>query len=484
MNHLDTVLIVGAGPCGLMAACELRRRGVNARVVDSASAAGVGSRAILLWPPSLDLYSSLGILPEAEKHGIALQALAFHVGSGRTLRLPLSAHNAPLIVPQQDTNRLLEDELRRLGGAVEWGVEVTAVSATDDLVTATARLADGTQTKIEADWLIAADGVHSTVREQLGVAFAGEELPFTFLLAEGTLDGDFGQDALNYYLSPSGTILIVPLPGGRVRLSAAIEPNREFTSGLAQQLLDERGPGGLQITGLTLNTTFSSHERIAETFRVGRCLLIGDAAHTHSVVGGQGLNLGFGDAHNVAWKLAGVIDGRFSPAILDSYDAERRAAAQQIIKSTGSMVRRSVVSPFENRVRAAIMSLAHRSGALARRFPPLFAGWLIHYPDALLPARQAKQPKSLPKPGTRDPRWQREPDDQDRFQLITLGPPGSPVESEAMALAASQSALLTHRRRTDQEAGFVLLRPDGFIAACGRPTDLPDVARALNALQA
>jgi 2-polyprenyl-6-methoxyphenol hydroxylase-like FAD-dependent oxidoreductase len=483
MNQRSTVLIVGAGPCGLMAACELRRRGVTATVVDSASGAGAGSRAILLWPPSLELYSSLGIRAEAEKHGVAIKALAFHLGPGKTLRLPLSPLTAPLILPQQDTNRLLEDELRRLGGTVEWGVEVTAISAADDLVTATARLADGTQTRLEADWLIAADGVRSTVREQLGVTFAGEQLPFTFMLAEGTLDGDYGQDAVNYYLSRTGSILVAPLPGGRVRLSGVIEPDREFTPGLAQQLLDERGPGGLKITDLTMNTMFSSHERIAETFRVGRCLLIGDAAHTHSVVGGQGLNLGFGDANNLAWKLAGVIDGRFSPAILDSYGAERQAAAEQIIKSTGSLIRRSVVSPLENRIRNGMLSLAHRSGMLTRRLPPMFAGWLIHYPDTLFPAPRAKPPKALPKPGTRDPHWQLEPADQDRFQLVTLGPSGSPLESEAKALAASQPALLTYRHRGDRGTGFVLLRPDGFVAACGRPADLTRVTHSLTALK-
>jgi 2-polyprenyl-6-methoxyphenol hydroxylase-like FAD-dependent oxidoreductase len=482
MNQRSTVLIVGAGPCGLMAACELRRRGVAAIVVDSSPAAGAGSRAVLIWPPTLELYTGLGIREEADKRGVAIKALAFHLETGKTLRVPLTPANAPLVLPQQDTNVLLEDELRRLGGDVQWVGEVTSVSVAGDGVTATARLADGTQTTIEADWLIAADGVHSAIREQLGVQFAGEQLPFTFLLAEGTLDGDFGADAVNYYLSRVGAILIAPLPGGRVRISGAIQPGREFTPDLAQQLLDERGPGTLKITELTMNTTFSSHERVAETFRSGRCFLIGDAAHTHSVVGGQGLNLGFGDANNLAWKLVGVINGRYSAAILDSYTVERRAAAEQIVASTGNLIRRAVVSKLENRIRNGVMSLAHAAGLLSRRLPPLFAGWLIEYPDTLFPASQAKPPKGLPKPGTRDPGWPREPDDQDRFQLVTVGPDGGPLESQARSLTQEQPALLTHRHRAGSEPGFVLLRPDGFIAAAGRPADLPGVARALQAL--
>jgi hypothetical protein len=135
-----------------------------------------------------------------------------------------------------------------------------------------------------------------------------------------------------------------------------------------------------------------------------------------------------------------------------------------------------------------MLSLAHRTGLLARRLPPMFAGWLIQYPDALFPRAVTRPPRPLPKPGTRDPRWPLEPDVRDRFQLITVGPADSALASEARALAADQPALLQHWHRADKEAGresgFVLLRPDGFVAACGHPAELTGVAQALTALKA
>ncbi|MFD0662091.1 FAD-dependent monooxygenase [Thermocatellispora tengchongensis] len=273
---------------------------------------------------------------------------------------------------------------------------------------------------------------------------------------------------------------MAPLPGGRVRVSGALPDGAAIDEGTAQRLLDERGPGGLRITGLTMNTTFTSHERIASPLRSGRCFLVGDAAHVHSVVGGQGLNLGFGDARNLAWKLAGVINGRYAPRVLDSYDPERRAAAEQTVQATGRMARQAVLSPFANRVRNALMTLGHRSGALGRRLPPLLSGWLIRYPDALIPA-PGRVPRGLPRPGARSPRWTLEPDD-DRFQLVTAGTRGGAADEQGTALAGRLHDLLLHRHRDGGGEGFVLLRPDGYVAAAGRPADLGPVATALEHL--
>lgn len=477
MNNRSTVLIVGAGPCGLMTACELRRRGVDAVIVDAAEQPGAGSRAILLWPPSLELYRDLGILEEAAKRGVQVRALSYHTGSN-PLRLPLTPHMSPLILPQEDTVELLQDELRRLGGEVERGVRVTGLTQEEDKVVVTAVRADGTELTLESEWLIAADGFRSTVRDLIGADFTGAPLPIRFLLAEGRLDGGYDPEAVTYYMSRTGVVLVAPLPGGRVRISGALPEGVEVDEDTAQRLLDERGPGGLRVTGLTMNTTFTSHERIASTLRSGRCFLVGDAAHVHSVVGGQGLNLGFADARNLAWKLAGVIQGRYVPRVLDSYDPERRAAAEQTVQATGRMARQAVLSPFANRVRNASMALAHRTGVLGKKLPPLLSGWLIRYPDALVPA-PAKVPRGLPLPGTRSPRYALEPDEADRWQLVTLG---TAAQARGAALAERLPGLLAHRHRGDGPEGFVLLRPDGYVAAAGRPEELDSVAIALEDL--
>ncbi len=150
-----------------------------------------------------------------------------------------------------------------------------------------------------------------------------------------------------------------------------------------QTLLDERGPGGLRVGQLDALRTFTSSERIALPLRRGRCFLVGDAAHTHSPVGGQGLNLGLQDVHNLAWKLAGVIHGRLTPGILDSYERERRQAAEQIVHTTHQMIRMFTLGPTAARVRNLSWRGLDATGVLRRWFVPLLAGWRIRYSGPL-----------------------------------------------------------------------------------------------------
>ena len=485
MTREHHVLVVGAGPCGLMAACELRRRGVAADVVEAAPDPQRGSRAILLWPPTLRQYRDLGILDEAERRGVSIRALTYYTDPRRAMRIPLLPEMAPLVLPQEATDELLEAELHRLGGAVERGLTLTSLEPAGDAVQIQLRRADGQTQARRAGWLIGADGVGSTTRALLGVEFAGARLPTTFLLAEGRIAGDYDPEAIHYFLHPKGVLLIAPLPGGRVRLSAPLPEGVEVTDDTAQRLLDERGPGGLRVQELAVNTTFKSQERIAARLRVGRCFLVGDAAHTHSVVGGQGLNLGFGDARNLAWKLAGAIDGRLDPAILDSYDIERRAAAEQVVRTTARMARQAVLGPVRTWMRNRMFSLAYRTGALARVLPPMLSGWSIQYPAAqnpaaLLPPRPRPRPSrragALPRVHTQSPAW---PPQSDRFELVTLGPEDAPHRAAAAALARAHDALVTHRHVVATKPGFLLLRPDGFVAASGGNADLGPLGDAI-----
>ena len=484
MTREHRVLVVGAGPCGLMAACELRRRGVAADVVEAAPEPQRGSRAILLWPPTLRQYRDVGILAAAERRGAPIRALTYYTDPRRAMRIALPPEMAPLVLPQQDTDELLEAELHRLGGAVERGLTLCSLEPDGDAVRVELRRTDGQLEPRRAGWLIGADGVGSTTRGLLGIEFAGARLPTTFLLAEGRLTGDYDREAIHYFLNPRGVLLIAPLPGGRVRISAPLpegdEATADVTDDAAQRMLDERGPGGLRIQDLTYHTTFTSQERISARLRAGRCFLVGDAAHTHSVVGGQGLNLGFGDARNLAWKLAGVIDGRLDPAILDSYDVERRAAAEQVVRTTARMARQAVLGPVRTWMRNRMFSMAHRTGVLARVLPPMLTGWAIHYPAqypaALLPPGPRRRTGALPRAGTQSPAW---PVETDRFELVTLGPEDAPHRAPAAALARAHDALVSHRHVVAAKPGFLLLRPDGFVAASGGNADLGPLGDAI-----
>lgn len=490
MSNKESVLIVGAGPCGLAVACELTKLGVAVRILDAEPERMTGSRAIMLWPPAQEVLDGLGLLVEVRSRALVPDGYAYHIGSGAPSRVEIRPGLAPLMLPQDVTNGLLEDELTRLGGQVERGVRVTDLTQSEDRVTVQAVAADGDELTIEADWLIGTDGVHSVVRKKLGIGFAGEQYPELLLLAEGKLDGDFDYGAVHVTIREKG-ILLAPLPGGEVRISTAIEEDTPLTEETVQRLLDERGPdrgsgGGLRVKGLSTLTTFTSHERLAESMRSGRCFLVGDAAHMNSVFGGQGLNLGFQDGHNLAWKLAGVIDGKLEPSVLSSYDPERRAAAEQVIKLTRRMSQAPDLSPLARRGRDATLRLLCATGVLERVQIPMLAGRQIRYPGTLfgtstststaagaVPERNGRGRGS--RPGSRVPEWvpAAAPESFGRFRLITTGGKTTPLAADADQLVERRSAIAVHEsvQRPGKES-FVLIRPDGFVACAGPASSL------------
>ncbi|MGW2423469.1 FAD-dependent oxidoreductase [Streptomyces sp. NPDC001709] len=475
-----TVLVVGAGPCGLAMAAQLSRLGVEVTVVDAEDQPHTGSRAILLWPPVREVLGELGLAERAARDGVRPAALHYHLGSGGSVRVPLTDVNAPLVLPQERTGRLLAEALADRGVGVEWGTRVTKVVPDEHTVTVTATRADGTTTEIEADWLVGADGLHSQVRAQLGIDFSGARFPATFLLAEGRIDGEISTEEIHYFLADTGVALIAPLPGGEFRISGAVPEGTGATAEHAQALLDERGPGGLRFTEVRTVTLFASDERVAGALRSGRCFLVGDAAHVHSPIGGQGLNLGIPDTRNLAWKLAGVVHGRLRESVLDSYDPERRAAIAQTLQATGRMARQAVAGPMARQIRDLTWRLLDASGVLARGYAPMLAGWRSRYPDTMFGGTY----RSRPRPGTRDPRWIPRQCDElaGRFQLITYGSQGSQLASSAAELTARLPGLVAHFPLAGRRQRFVLLRPDGYVAASGDADRFTGVAAQLTAL--
>ncbi|WP_007520158.1 FAD-dependent monooxygenase, partial [Pseudofrankia saprophytica] len=380
------VVVVGAGPCGLAAACELLQNGVSVRVLEARKDRAVGSRAVQLWPSGLEVLRSIGVLDEAQRRGLRIHSNVYHLRD-RLLTVVLGAAHEPLMLPQEQTMELLEGALERLGGRVERGVRVTAVEPTATGVTAKAEGPGGVTELVHADWLIGADGVHSVVREQLGIDFPGNQLPLEFLLAEGRIDGDLRPGVMHYHLGPAGSAIVGPMPGGRVRVSGVLPPGFPLTAEAVQAFLDERTGGDLRVIELDTLATFATAERIAAVMRRGPVFLVGDAAHTHTPVGGQGLNLGLQDVHNLAWKLAGVINGRYAPVILDTYEPERLQAARQIVGTTHRLIKMFTLGPIASRAQNLSWNLLGATGVLRRWFVPLLAGHRVGYPDALLLAQ-------------------------------------------------------------------------------------------------
>ncbi|MFF9345273.1 MULTISPECIES: FAD-dependent oxidoreductase [unclassified Streptomyces] len=474
------VLIAGAGPAGMAAGCELLRLGVPVRILDSAPGRSRGTRALQLWPPALEVLRGLGLLDDAEDRGMKVRAMNYHLTGGRRLRIVLGGHNEPLLLPQEQTNLLLEEELTRLGGKIERHTKVTGVAVRGDRVDVTAEGPAGTE-RITAEWLIAADGVRSTVRDRLGIDFTGDRVPLTFILAEGRIEGTYERGAVHYFLGRTGSLVFAPMAGGNVRVSAAVPADTPLTPESVQALLDERGPGGMTLTRVDSLRTFTSSERIAAPMRMGRAFLVGDAAHTHSPIGGQGLNLGLQDVHNLAWKLAGVVGGTLDASVLDSYEAERRAAAEQVLRTTHQLIRMFTLSPAASRARDLAWHGLDTTGVLRRWFVPLLAGWRVRYPETFGDEAAHRAPASkatllswgtgrLPRPGARTPHWvPKSPPGHvgTRLRLVTSGGAGGELTRRAGRLAARHETLLRHDHLSRKGAGFMLLRPDGYVVASG-----------------
>ncbi|WP_309891771.1 FAD-dependent monooxygenase [Archangium sp.] len=477
MEKKTTVLIVGAGPCGLAAACGLRRRGIDVTVLDSAAEPGNGSRAILLWPPVLDMLEELGVLAEAEQQGYRPRALCYHTHRDRTIRLPLDKTNGALVLRQERTSRILEAALHTLGGRVERSVRVTEVVNGKDAVRVKAEGPDGAQLTFEADWLIGADGAHSTVRKQLGIEFVGTEFSRSFALAEGQVEGEFTREDAHYYVTPAGVLVLIALPDGEVRISGALDEGEKMSLEAVQRLLDRRGPGKLRVSNPSQLSTFGAPHRVAASMRVGRCFLAGDSAHVHSPAGGQGLSLGMQDVRNLVWKLTGVINGQLAPTILDSYDLERRAAAQKVVEAIHGLTRQTLFPPIALRLRNVMLNLLHRMGRLRDILLPSLSGRHVHYPDVLFgesqsPGRGKKAPRAepLPAPGMQTPAWAPKPEGAglNGFRLITVGSKDSELARRAGTLVEGRPSLAGYGHLAEAKEGFLILRPDGYVAASGR----------------
>jgi 2-polyprenyl-6-methoxyphenol hydroxylase-like FAD-dependent oxidoreductase len=339
----DDVLVVGAGPTGLAVACGLRAAGVEATVVDGAAGPAVTSRALGLQPRGVEVLDRLGALGDLPDRALPINKVVITVEGRELARLQVSqamerlGKRTGLIISQAEIEAQLRQRLAELGGTVEWGRRVIGLDPRPEGVVV--RFDDGSE--VDAGWVIGADGAHSVVRKALNVGFPGVQLVERFLLADVHADVGRPRDAASTWIRGTRLLAAFPLPGDIWRLMAPAPP------GLGDQPLQDeivdflgarlRAEAGGSIRSVEWTSSFRIQRRLADTYRRGRVLLAGDAAHIHSPLGGQGMNTGIGDAENLAWKLALVIGGRASDRLLDSYEAERRPIAKDVLESTSGL---------------------------------------------------------------------------------------------------------------------------------------------------
>jgi 2-polyprenyl-6-methoxyphenol hydroxylase-like FAD-dependent oxidoreductase len=368
------VLIVGAGPAGLTLAASLLLKGVAITLVDRQDEGANTSRAAAVNARTMEVLEGLDVTRRLVKEGI--EAPLFTIRDGAKVLLPIDFSgletNYPftLLVPQSTTERLLLDRVRELGGYVTRSKVLTTV--TQDSSGATATFADGDT--VRARYIVGADGMHSTVREQAGIGFSGGSYEHSFVLADARLTGDTPTDEVKLFWAAEGLTVVAPLPDGSFRIVAPVDDAPEEPSiGFIQDILDSRGPGGLVVTEVVWGSRFRIHHRVADTYRAGRILLAGDAAHVHSPAGGQGMNLGIQDSVALADALAVVLDGGSEQA-LDEYSAARRPIAEQVVELTDRLTRLATLPRVLRPLRNVFLGVAGRVPAVRRMLAARLSG--------------------------------------------------------------------------------------------------------------
>jgi 2-polyprenyl-6-methoxyphenol hydroxylase-like FAD-dependent oxidoreductase len=370
------VLVVGAGPSGLTLAASLVKKGVSTTVVDRQAAGANTSRAAVVNARTLEVLDELDVSRRLVKEGV--QAPRFTIRDGRRTLIPVDFSKLPtdypysLMVPQATTERLLLDRLTELGGTVIRPKVLASVAQDADGVTAVFEDGD----VIRARYVVGADGIHSTVREQAGIGFEGGVYEESFALADVRLRGDAPLDEVILFWAKAGLTVVAPLPGAIYRIVAPVtEAPEEPSAAFIQQILDDRGLGAgrMVVTDVIWGSRFRIHHRVADTYRAGRLLLAGDAAHVHSPAGGQGMNLGIQDGVALADALARVLGGA-ADSVLDEYSAARRPIAQQVVEMTDRLTRLATLPRAARPIRNAAIGVAGRIPAVRRALAMRLSG--------------------------------------------------------------------------------------------------------------
>lgn len=473
---MDEVVVVGAGPVGLMAAIELRRRDVPVRIVDAAAGPATISRALGNLGRTLEIYQQLGVLDELLANGVRTTQFVRHLAGRPALSYDIGYSTVPsrypfiLMVDQTVTERVLRDRLAGLGARVEWSTRLESLTQHADGVDV---LLNGGP--VRTPWLVGCDGAHSVVRKQLGIPLRGES-SHTWLVVDAEVDAPaavLDPAAAHWLYADGGAVMAFPLPEPRrwrLTDTAWVSGADREPEAVAERFRARMsGALGAPVTVRVRNwiKPFTIAQRAAPTMQSGRCFVAGDAAHVHSPAGGQGMNTGLQDAFNLGWKLAAVCRGQADPALLDTYSRERVPVGAALLDAT-AMITDYVMTgetgfAEQSDVDSAGREILGRTQALA-----------VRYDDSPLTRPAPGGP--LPEPGERvtrvdaeragTPGWcavldrLRDP----RWLVLHHDTDVQPADWRT-TLAADDPGLAADLGLTD--GGWLLVRPDGYVAARG-----------------
>ncbi|MBZ6075120.1 FAD-dependent monooxygenase [Microvirga puerhi] len=339
------VLIVGAGPTGLILALCLRRFGLRVRIIDKTAGPGTTSRALVVHARTLEFYDQLGLAEAVVTRGLKFAAVNLWVRGRKAAHVSLGAIGQGLspfpyliIFPQDEHEQLLIDRLAEAGTKVERETELLGFEERGNHVLARLRGPNGIEEACEVAYVAGCDGAHSTVRETLKIGFPGGTYRYLFYVADVDATGPVMDHELHVALDDVDLLAVFPMAGsGRARLIGTVRAEAEARHGapswhdVSQRLFERLS---IQVKQVNWFSTYHVHHRVADRFQQGRAFLLGDAAHIHSPVGGQGMNTGIGDAVNLAWKLVAVLQERANVSLLHTYEPERIAFARRLVATT------------------------------------------------------------------------------------------------------------------------------------------------------
>ncbi len=348
------VLVVGAGPTGLIAADLLKRSGVDVRIVEMRAEATRESRAFAVQARTLELMQSMGLADQMLANGVMTTAVQMHVQGKFVGGMNTDRANAPdtpfpyiLMIAQSETERILIEDLAALGVEVERGLEATELHQDADGAVATLRDDAGATSTIRCAYIVGADGSRSVVREAANIDFSGGTYAQNFLLADCKVDWPLDHHHFRVFMNGRRTGLFLPLGGSNLSrvmatdLTSDIDDNASTPLPLDLTELQDAFEKSICLPAKLSDpiwvTRYRAHHRAAEKYRAGRFFLAGDAAHIHSPAGGQGMNTGLQDAANLAWKLGAVLRRGADDELLDNYHDERKPVGEMLLRTTGKL---------------------------------------------------------------------------------------------------------------------------------------------------
>jgi 2-polyprenyl-6-methoxyphenol hydroxylase-like FAD-dependent oxidoreductase len=352
MNAPLPVLIVGAGPTGLLMACELARHGIAFRIIEKKPERSATSNAVWIQTLTLELLDHLGIIDAFIRLGHMCDAINLYTNGKSISTLSFSEIESiypfVLTLAQSETERLLENHLQLMNSNVERRMELVAIEQHDAAIICQVKQQDGSIETINSHWVIACDGVNSTVRDRCDIFFEGEDLSEQFVVADATIDSYMAYNEMHFFFDEGTLFAAMPLKKNQYRILANLHLDHQrklFTEREVIEMAQERAYGAYYVKSASWISPFWIHGKVVKNMRHGAIFFAGDAAHVHSPLGGQGMNAGLQDAYNLAWKLALVIQKKAKPSLLDSYQAERHPVVTTIVEQTDKFTKMAFFDP-------------------------------------------------------------------------------------------------------------------------------------------